>query len=206
MPLVAVEGNIGAGKTTISHILANYLKCARITNPYQLNPFLKTYYERGRMALEMELTFLMLKYSALRERVRTGDGSGFYVSDFWLDASHVYSNANLSAVERSLVNPILAHAKETVRQPEVVIHVRAPTDILMERIRHRLSWLDRKISVEYVTRLQEAFEEFFNGVADGGEVPVITIDTAQHDLTGDADARAQLCKTVEQYLSGRIEQ
>jgi deoxyadenosine/deoxycytidine kinase len=159
---VVVEGPIGAGKTSLTHRLANRLNAGTLLEEPQSNPFLARFYQDPRRhALATQLFFLIQRAQQVADLKQLDLFSRPTVSDFLFEKDALFARLNLSDEELALYQQVYRHLKPQVTTPDMVIYLQASTPTLIDRVRRRGTDYEQSISESYLTRLSEAYSRFF---------------------------------------------
>jgi deoxyguanosine kinase len=159
---IAVDGPIGAGKTSLARRLAERLDGEPILERPGDNPFLPRFYENmTRHALPTQLFFLFQRITQLRELAQPGLFSGITVADFLLEKDPLFAQLTLAGDELSLYRQIYAALSPQAPRPDLVIYLHAEVDTLFERVRKRAVDYEAPISREYLAALADAYARFF---------------------------------------------
>lgn len=172
---VAVEGAIGAGKTSLARRLAAQLGAVELLEDPLANPFLQRYYEDpARYALPTQLHFLVQRAGQLRGLAGADPDAAPVVSDFLFEKDALFAGLTLAVDEYRLYRQV--HGELAVRPvaPDLVIHLRASVPTLLERVRRRGVSFERPICADYLARLAAAYGRFFD---DYDAAPVLTVDS-----------------------------
>jgi deoxyguanosine kinase len=159
---IAVEGPIGAGKTSLARMLAERSGSAALLDDPDANPFLPGFYQdSARYALPTQLFFLFQRLNQVRELGQADLFRRVTVADFILDKDPLFARLTLNDDELRLYQQIYAQLKPRAATPDLVIYLQAPTEMLIERVRRRGVSYERTISEEYLLRLAESYARFF---------------------------------------------
>jgi Deoxynucleoside kinases len=159
---IAVEGPIGAGKTSLARMLAERSGSAALLEDPDANPFLPGFYQdMERYALPTQLFFLFQRFNELRNLAQADMFRRVTVADFMLDKDPLFARLTLNDDELRLYQQIYAQLKPRAATPDLVIYLQAPTEMLIERVRRRGVSYERTISEEYLLRLAESYARFF---------------------------------------------
>lgn len=195
---IAVEGPIGVGKTTLARILHEELHGEILLEVFEENPFLGDFYaDRARYAFQTQIFFLLSRYRQQHEAVAQLLMRGPLISDYLFAKDHLFAQLNLAGDELAVYEHVHAALGEQVISPGLVLHLRASTDALMNRIAVRDRPYERTMSRQYIDDLRVAYERFF---ADYSQGPVLTIDTTDLNFVADADHRRHLIGLVRSAL------
>jgi len=159
---IAVEGPIGAGKTTLTNLLADSFGYETFLEKPSENPFLPDFYVNpSQAALATQLFFLFQRVKQIQELKQGDIFSSNRVSDFLLDKDRLFARATLSKEELKLYEQIYAYLSFDLPTPDLVVYLQAETKTLYERVMHRGIEMEKNISYEYLELLNETYKEFF---------------------------------------------
>jgi len=159
---IVVEGPIGAGKTSLAHVLAQHVGGEELFERPDANPFLERFYgDMPRFALATQLTFLFQRADQLAGVGQFDMFRRATVGDFLLDKDPLFARLNLSDAEYRLYEKVYAHLKPQTPTPDLVIYLQAPVDTLIERVHRRGVDFERKISAGYLARVADAYSRYF---------------------------------------------
>jgi len=177
---IAVEGPIGAGKTTLTKLLANSFGYDTFLEQPSENPFLPDFYVNpSQAALGTQLFFLFQRVKQIQELKQEDIFSSNKVSDFLLDKDKLFAEATLSAEELKLYEQIYNYLSIDLPTPDLVIYLQAETKTLYERVMHRGIEMEKTISFDYLDLLNETYKEFF---FDYERSPVLIVNSDYLDL------------------------
>jgi deoxyguanosine kinase len=173
---VTVEGCIGVGKTTLTHLLSRTLGARTVLEVVEENPFLADFYkDRAAHAFKTQMFFLLSRFKQ-QEALQQGDlFDGVVVSDYLFAKDRIFAELTLSPSEMALYDQIFRALHDRLRSPDVVIYLHAPMDVILERIERRGRSFEKDIDRGYLESLVEAYGRFFQSYA---EAPVLMVDTA----------------------------
>lgn len=194
---IAIEGPIGAGKTSLARRLSAHLGAELMLERPQENPFLDRFYaDMAGYAFQTQLFFLFQRQKQVQTIAQPDVFGAAVVSDFMLAKDALFAKLTLSDEEHRLYSLMYAQVAAQVREPDLVIWLQAGAETLMERVHRRGIGIEQGISVAYLRRLGEAYAEFFAGYRGA---PVFAIGTeAFHPAERDADF-AHLLSRLEAF-------
>lgn len=160
---VVVEGPIGAGKTSLTHKLAERLGADTLLENAGDNPFLPRFYqEPRRYALPTQLHFLFDRARQLRELAQGDLFRAGTVSDFLIDKDMLFARLNLDDDEFDLYQKVYADLAPQAPVPDLVIYLQAPIDALQARVNRRGIDYERGMDAGYLEKLANSYSEFFH--------------------------------------------
>ena len=202
---IAVEGPIGAGKTSLARLLAEKSgSMALLENP-DANPFLPGFYDdSARYALPTQLFFLFQRVNQVRELSQADMFRRTTVADFILDKDPLFARLTLNDDELRLYQQMYAQLKPQAATPDLVIYLQASTETLIERVRRRGVSYERAISEDYLVRLAESYARFFYQY-DAAPVLIVNSENLNFiDSAGDFDLlleRISAMRGVREFFS-----
>ena len=195
---IAVEGPIGVGKTTLSRILQEEIGGHLLLEVFEENPFLSDFYQdRARYAFQTQIFFLLSRYRQQHDAVSRILETRSLVCDYLFAKDRLFARLNLAGDELAVYELVHAALAEKIVQPSLVIHLRASTDVLMNRIAVRDRSYERTMSRDYIDDLRLAYERFF---ADYDQAPLLSIDTSDLDVVTQPEDRRYVAALVRTAL------
>jgi deoxyadenosine/deoxycytidine kinase len=177
---IAVEGPIGAGKTTLARRLAERLGGAPLLEDPDANPFLERFYEdMARYALPTQLFFLFQRFEQLRAVAQPDLFATVRVADFLLEKDPLFASLTLAGDELSLYQRLYDALSPRAPRPDLVIYLQAGPRTLAERVRRRALEYERRIEEDYLARLADAYARFFHQYDDA---PVLAVNSEHLDF------------------------
>ena len=194
---IAIEGGIGAGKSTLAMALAERLGTEPLLEPFADNPFLEQFYlDPERYAFPVELSFLAQRYkqvkAALSARTLFRDA---LVSDYLFAKSDLFAKITLPKTEYALFRNLYAVMAEGMAKPELIVYLRPGEARQRAQIEARGRSYEQDIDVDYLRNIEKAYEKHFKA-ARGSRV--LWVDTSELDFVANADDLERLVAVLSQ--------
>ena len=159
---VTIEGNIGAGKTTLAQLLAKKLNARLILEEFADNPFLAKFYENpSQYAFPVELFFMAERYKQQKELVNQQDlFQTITISDYLFTKCLLFAKVNLPDDEFRLYQRLFEIIHQQLTQPDLLIYLHSPVNKLQENIRKRTRPYEQKIPNDYLYNIQETYTHY----------------------------------------------
>jgi deoxyadenosine/deoxycytidine kinase len=177
---ITIEGNIGAGKTTLAQMLQKELDANLILEQFADNPFLPKFYaDKDKYSFPLELSFLAERFKQLKEMLNTRDlFNQFVVSDYLFIKSKLFAKVNLQEDEYKLYETIFDIIYLNLPKPDLIIYLHAPLSKLKSNIKLRGREYEQNIADEYLVDLQNAYLQLLKSE----QFKTLIIDTTQIDF------------------------
>lgn len=159
---ITIEGNIGAGKTTLAHLLARRFDARLVLEEFADNPFLPKFYENPEQyAFPLELFFMAERYKQLKDMLQTRDlFQTITISDYLFSKCLLFAKVNLAEEEYRLYQKLFEIMHQQILQPDILIYLHAPVAKLQQNIRKRNRPYEQNISNEYLYNIQETYSAY----------------------------------------------
>ncbi len=159
---VTIEGNIGAGKTTLAQILSKHYNSKLILEEFAENPFLPKFYENPEQyAFPLELFFMAERYKQLKELLQVKDMfQNATISDYLFTKCLLFAKTNLPEEEYRLYNKLFDIIHPQIIQPDILIYLHSPVTKLQENIKKRNRSYEQAIPDNYLTTLQDSYIQY----------------------------------------------
>lgn len=198
---ITIEGNIGAGKTTLASKLAAHFHAKLILEEFADNPFLPLFYERPQQyAFPLELFFMAERYKQLKDMLQTQDlFREVVVSDYLFIKSLLFAKVNLPEEEYALYQKLFDIINPQLVQPDLLIFLNAPVSRLQENIRHRNRSYEQQIQDDYLRNVHDMYMQYIKQ----HPVRTLMIDTSKWDFVRQPDDFQRLLTALEEdYAPG----
>lgn len=179
---VTIEGNIGAGKTTLAHLLSKYYNARLILEEFADNPFLPKFYENPKQfAFPLELFFMAERYKQLKDLLHTQDMfNSITISDYLFTKCLLFAKVNLPADEFRLYQSLFDIIHQQLIQPELLIYLHSPVSRLQQNIRKRNRSYEQQIADDYLFSIQETYTQYIKQ----HNVKTLFVDASNADFLG----------------------
>ena len=159
---IAVEGNIGAGKTTLSQLLSQHYNTKLMLEEFAENPFLTKFYENPKQyAFPLELFFLAERFKQQQDLIKTADlFQSVTISDYLFTKCLLFAKVNLPEEEYRLYQKMYDVFSQQLTQPDILIYLHAPVNKLQSNIKKRNRKFEQSIPDEYLFKLQETYTSY----------------------------------------------
>ena len=204
---VAIEGVIGVGKTTLARLLQPAFQAALVLEVFEENPFLSDFYgDRQRYAFQTQIFFLLSRYYQQRRSVPEFLKQGEpLITDYTFAKDALFARINLGGDELEMYYRVHDALAEKIPLPNLIVYLRADTEVLMQRIASRDRTYERNIEWNYIDQLNRAYDAFFieNQARNvTGTVTVLSLDTNELDYI----RRVEDLKWVENWILQALKQ
>lgn len=179
---ITVEGNIGAGKTTLSHLLAEHFNARLILEQFADNPFLPKFYENPKQyAFPLELFFMAERFKQLKDLLQQQDlFQSVTLSDYLFTKCLLFAKVNLPADEFNLYQRLFDIIHQQLIQPDILIYLHAPVTRLQQNIRKRGRSYEQGIPDNYLFSIQETYTHYIKQ----HNLKTIFVDASNADFLG----------------------
>jgi deoxyguanosine kinase len=197
-----VEGPIGVGKTSLARRLCASLGAEGIFERAADNPFLERFYRNPRAgALPAQLYFLLQRAQQLGALRQADLFVPVRVADYLLEKDRLFARVTLDEAEYALYEQLYAKLDIQAPQPDLVVYLQAPVDVLLERIGKRGVEFEQYIERQYLERLNEAYARFFH---EFDAAPLLIVNAASIDPIASERDYEELLATIRHMSRGRL--
>ncbi|MDE3741505.1 2-amino-4-hydroxy-6-hydroxymethyldihydropteridine diphosphokinase [Maribacter polysaccharolyticus] len=191
LSFMAIEGNIGAGKTTLAHKIAEDFNGKLVLERFADNPFLPKFYEdQGRYAFPLEMSFLADRYQQFTDDTSQFDlFKNFMVSDYDIYKSLIFAQVTLQHDEFELYRKLFNLMYKEVQKPKIYIYLYQSTERLLKNIKKRGRAYEQSIEANYLNKINKGYFDFFKSYPDQN---TLIIDVGELDFV----ARSEDYKTI----------
>ncbi len=192
---LVIEGNIGAGKTSLSKLIAERKKGRLFLEQYAENPFLPKFYENPeRYSFPLELSFLADRYNQLKNNLSSFDlFNELIVSDYFFMKSLIFSAHTLQEDEYRLYRQLFDIIYSTLPKPDLYIYLHKNIDLLLKNISKRGREYEKNISAEYLKGIETGYFNFFK---QQNQMRIVVIDTNNIDFVNNEEDLKKIEKNI----------
>ena len=179
---ITIEGNIGAGKTTLSHLLSRHFNARLVLEEFADNPFLPKFYENPKLyAFPLELFFMAERYKQLKDLIQQNDlFQNITISDYLFTKCLLFAKVNLPEDEFRLYQRLFEIIHQQLLQPDLLIYLHTPVSRLQKNIKKRNRPYEQNIPDEYLFNLQQTYTHYIKD----HNIKTLFIDASNADFLG----------------------
>lgn len=199
---IAIEGNIGAGKTSLATKIAEDYNAKLILEQFEDNSFLPKFYkEPDKYAFPLEMSFLASRFQQLKDQLSAQDlFKSFTISDYYIVKSLIFAQKTLGSDEFKLYTRFFDIIHQQLPKPELLVYLYVTTSNLQRNIRDRGRAYELEIKDEYLEKIQQGYFEFIRQQSD---LRILIIDTNEMDFVNrEADYQMLLQVIMQDYDLG----
>lgn len=196
---IAIEGVIGVGKTTLAQLLKSTFNTQLMLEVFEENPFLAEFYgDRDRYAFQTQIFFLLSRYHQQKEAPRHLNNGDSLIADYTFEKDALFASINLENDELDVYYEVHKALAEKIPLPDLIIYLRASTNVLMQRIASRDRSYERNMEQAYIAQLNQAYEAFFGDTHQGP--PVLIINTNDLNYVANPEDLKWVAHRIRQTL------
>ncbi len=199
---IVIEGNIGAGKTSLATMIAEQMNATLILEQFEENSFLPKFYKDPlKYAFPLELSFLAERYQQLKSQLISQDlFKNFVIADYFIDKSLIFAQKNLPEDEYMLYSKLFNIINPTLPKPELLVYLYVNIDRLKSNIKNRGRSYELDIKDEYLMKIQQGYFEYIKHLP---EARILIIDINNIDFVNKKDDYLALVKIIfKDYSKG----
>jgi deoxyguanosine kinase len=198
---LAIDGVIGVGKSSLARLLQPAFGADLLLEVFEENPFLSDFYgDRARYAFQTQIFFLLSRYHQQRAAPGLVEQSPL-IADYTFAKDALFARINLGGDDLTLYHRLHDALAEKVLAPDLIVYLRAPTRVLLDRIALRARSYELQMDPAYIAALVDAYDDFFAS-PDGprGQSPVLTLDTEHLDFVNRPADLLQITERIQSAL------
>lgn len=198
---IAIEGVIGAGKTSLAHPLLQKLGGRLVLEEFEENPFLEDFYQDPEhYAFQTQIFFLLSRYRQQEQIMQYDLFEKKIIADYMFVKDRIFATLNLNEKEMTLYNMLARILEKRIVKPDLAIYLKASTKKLMHNIRKRNRPYERHIKEDYIDALNNLYEEFFWNYSS---TPLLIINTENLDFVNNENHLNQILVEISRHRSGK---
>jgi deoxyadenosine/deoxycytidine kinase len=193
---ISIEGNIGAGKTSLCKMLSKDWSSRIILEEFADNPFLPKFYDQPeRYAFPLELSFLSERFAQLKKETQFNDlFSPKVVGDYMINKCQIFAKNNLQSEEYELFLKVFQMIEPNLPKPELLVYLYLPVEKLLSNIKRRGRDYEQGITAEYLFKIQQQYLLFIQQHQD---IRTVIIDTADLDFVNNTNDYQKIKNLIE---------
>lgn len=192
---IAIEGNIGAGKTSLSNMMSDEFNAKIVLERFADNPFLPKFYEdKERYAFPLEMSFLADRYRQLSDDLAQFDlFKNFIVSDYYIFKSLIFAQVTLHKDEYALYRKMFDIMYKEITKPDLYVYLYQNTDRLLENIKKRGRTYEQNIEAEYLQKVHDGYTNF---IKTERNLNTLVIDVSELDFVKNIEDYKTIIKKI----------
>lgn len=193
---IAIEGNIGAGKTSLSKMMSDEFNAKIILERFADNPFLPKFYEdKERFAFPLEMSFLADRYQQLSDDLAQLDlFKNFIVSDYYIFKSLIFAQITLQKDEYALYRRMFDMMYKEITKPDLYVYLYQNTERLLHNIKKRGRDYEQNIEASYLQKIHDGYKNFISTQQD---LNALIIDVSELDFVNNPDDYTNIINQIK---------
>ena len=195
---IAIEGNIGAGKTSLANQLSEQFNAKMVLERFAENPFLPKFYEDNeRYAFPLEMSFLADRYQQLTDDLAQFDlFKNFIVSDYYIFKSLIFAQVTLQKDEYKLYRKMFDLMYKEITKPDLYVYLYQNTDRLLANIKKRGRDYEQNIEANYLQKIHDGYSNFIKTQQD---LNILVIDVSELDFVNNPDDYQTILRKIKTH-------
>ncbi|MCM4173826.1 2-amino-4-hydroxy-6-hydroxymethyldihydropteridine diphosphokinase [Arenibacter sp. TNZ] len=195
---IAIEGNIGAGKTTLAHKIGQDFNAKLVLERFADNPFLPKFYEdQSRFAFPLEMSFLADRYQQFMDDTSQYDlFKNFMVSDYDINKSLIFAKITLQEEEFKLYRKLFTLMHKEIKKPKMYIYLYQNTERLLQNIQQRGRDYEQNIAPEYLEKINRGYFDFFKSFPEQNN---LILDVSELDFVENNDDYEVILDQIQKF-------
>lgn len=198
--MIAIEGPIGVGKTSLARLVAQRLDARLVLEEFEENPFLADFYrDPERFAFQTQLWFLLSRYRQQQELRQLDLFSPLLVTDYMFTKDRLFASLTLNDKEMALYDRVASLLERDIANPDLVVYLQSDTDRLMANVRRRSRSYEVNMDWKYLDALNQLYNEFFFRYDRG---PLLIINANDLDFVNRPDDFEEIIALIREPVTG----
>jgi deoxyguanosine kinase len=191
---IAIEGVIGAGKTSLAKLLHGHLNGRLVLEKFEENPFLGRFYQNPeRYAFQTQIFFLLNRFKQLQQLAQQELFEEFIVADYIFEKDKIFAHLNLQDDELQLYDMLVGSIERSLAKPDLVVYLQSSVERLMQNIRQRGRDFEKGMSRKYISDLNDAYNYFFFRYKGA---PLLIVNATEIDFVNNEDHLQDLIREI----------
>ena len=191
---IAIEGVIGAGKTSLARMLSERLNARLVLEQFEENPFLERFYaDPDHYAFQTQIFFLLSRYRQQQDLFQADLFHTTLVTDYIFDKDKIFAYLNLQDDELKLYETLVGSIEKNIPTPDLVVYLQSSVERLLSNIVERGRKYEENMSGEYLKDLNEAYNYFFFRYKNA---PLLIVNSTEIDFVNSKDDFEALCTEI----------
>lgn len=200
---IAIEGVIGAGKTSVAAKLAARLNAKLVLETFEDNPFLQKFYtDTAAYAFRTQMFFLLERFTQSQELRQKELFQNYIVSDYIFEKDKIFAYLNLNDDELKIYEQVVQVLDRNVVMPDLVVYLQSSVDRLMKNIRGRNREIEKEMQEQYIENLNDAYNYFFSRYKNS---KVMIVNCEESDFVNNESDFDDLVNEIFKSNRGAIE-
>jgi deoxyadenosine/deoxycytidine kinase len=198
---IAIEGNIGAGKTTLVSKLAEDFNAKTVLERFADNPFLPKFYkDQNRYAFPLEMSFLADRYQQISDDLAQFDlFKDFIIADYHIFKSLIFAKVTLAEDEYRLYKTLFDIIYKEMPKPDLYIYLYQSTERLLENIKERGRSYEQEIPAEYLEKINNGYLDYIKSQTN---LNILIIDVTNRDFQNNQEDYVYILNEIQNKISG----
>ena len=195
---IAIEGNIGSGKTSLASKIASDFNSELILESFSDNPFLPKFYkDPEKYSFSLELFFMSERYHQLKDKISSDLFFNNKISDYFFMKSRIFAKTNLQRDELLLFEKLFDIMLASLPAPDLLVYLHSDIKRLQSNIRKRGREYENSISIDYLSRLNERYEAWIHNYKKGA---LLIIDIDDLDFVENKDDLNKIIELIDKKI------
>jgi len=192
---ISIEGNIGAGKTSLATMISEQFNAKLILEQFEDNPFLPKFYkDPEKYSFPLELSFLASRYQQLKDDLTAQDlFKAFTIADYYIVKSLIFARRTIGDDELSLYTRLFDIINSNLPKPELLVYLYVEIDRLIDNIKHRGRSYEQEITSRYLEIIQESYFDYIRQLKD---MKILILDINKVDFVKNREVYDQLVDLI----------